>query len=98
MFIISEKETVYSYIGPRTMAVYLFHGLTYNLVKDCTDILQNVNTAIETALLLGTCGPLTSLCAARPLVNFTNKISNLHFSDIGSNLPSTVSVPQQGYL
>lgn len=77
MFIIQEKKTLYSYIGTRTMAVYLFHGLTYNFVKDCTDILQNVNTVGETILLLISCPLITLACAAKPFVTFTNKISNL---------------------
>lgn len=98
MFLITEKETSYSYIGPRTMAVYLFHGLTYNFVKDCTDILENVNTLEETALLLAACAALTKIFAARPLVTFTNKISDLHFSDIGLYIPQDVFIPRLGYV
>ena len=98
MFIISEKETFYSYIGPRTMAVYLFHGLTYNFVKDCTDILQNVNTTGETLLLLSSCVLITGLCAAKPLVTFTNNISNLYLSDLGLSIPQHVLIPRHGYV
>lgn len=98
MFIISEKQTCYSYIGPRTMAVYLFHGLTYNLIKDCTDILQNVNTIGETLLLLVSCILITAACAARPLVTFTNKISNLYLSDLGLSIPQNVLIPRLGYV
>lgn len=98
MFLISEKETRYSYIGPRTMAVYLFHGLTYNLVKDCTDILENIDTLGETGLLIGFCAALTRVCATNPLVTFTNKISNLEFSRLCLHIPPQMSVPQLGYV
>ena len=98
MFLVSEKETSYSYIGPRTMPVYLFHGLTYNFIKDCTDILENVNTAGETIVLLTACAVLTKLFAAKPLVTFTNQVSDLHFSDIGFSIPQNVLVPQLGYV
>jgi len=98
MFIIHEKETCYSYIGPRTMAVYLFHGLAYNFIKDCTDILEHVDTMSETAILLAACIGMTKLFAVKPLVTFTNKVSNLHFTDIGMSLPQNVLIPRLGYV
>ena len=98
MFIISEKQTAHSYIGPRTMPIYLFHGLTYNFVKDCTDILEHVDTVGETAVLLAACGAMTKLFAARPLVTFTNKISNLYLSDLGLSIPPNVLIPRIGYV
>jgi len=98
MFIIHEKETCYSYIGPRTMAVYLFHGLTYNFIKDCTDILEHVDTIGETAVLLAACVAMTKLFAAKPLVTFTNNISNLYLSDLGLSIPQNVLIPRLGYV
>lgn len=98
LFIVSEKQTIYSYIGSRTMAVYLFHGLTYNLVKDCTDILQNVNTPCETLLLLGACVLITGACASKPLVTFTNKMSSLYLSELGLSTPPNVMIPRLGYV
>jgi len=98
LFLISEKETIYSYIGPRTMAVYLFHGLTYNYIKDCTDILQNVNTISETVLLLFSCILITVMCAHVQLVRFTNHISNLHFSHLCFHIPPQMYEPKLGYI
>lgn len=98
MLVISEKETSYSYIGPRTMPVYLFHGLTYNLVKDCTNILENVNLIGEIGLLFVVCMALTKVFAIKPLVTFTNTISNLHLSDLGFSAPQTALVPRLGYI
>ncbi|MGN1266628.1 MAG: acyltransferase family protein [Dorea sp.] len=77
MFLVSEKHTFYSYIGSRTMAIYLFHGLTYNYIKDCTNILQNVNAFGETVLLILSCVVMTAIFSAKPFTTFTNKVANL---------------------
>lgn len=82
MFLISEKQTFYSYIGPRTMSIYLFHGLTYQFLKSCTSILKNVDTIGETALLLVFCAALTALFSAPQFTTFTSKISNLPLPDL----------------
>lgn len=81
MALISEKQTFYSYIGTRTMAIYLFHGLTYSYLKECTTLLKNVDTAGETALLLGFCLVLTVAFSTPKLTAFTNRISNLRLPD-----------------
>ena len=98
MLLISEKETSYSYIGPRTMPVYLFHGLTYNLIKDCTDILEHVDTMGETVILLTACAAMTKLFATKLLLTFTNRVSSLYLSDLGRSIPQTVLIPRLGYV
>lgn len=98
LFLITEKETIYSYIGLRTMSVYLFHGLTYNLIKDCTTLLQNVNTFEETFFLLVACVGITIACAASPLLKFTNKISNLDFSQLYLHIPTQMLEPKLGFI
>lgn len=98
MLLISEKETSYSYIGPRTMPVYLFHGLTYNFIKDCTNILHNVNTLTETVILIIFCAIITVLFATQYLMKFTNQISNLHFSHLYYHIPSQMFEPKLGYV
>ena len=98
MLLISERETRYSYIGTRTMPVYLFHGLTYNFFKDCTNILEYIDTVGETTLLVTICIVLTILFAAKPIVTFTNNISNLYLSDLGFSAPPTVLMPRLGYV
>ena len=80
------------------MPVYLFHGLTYNFVKDCMDILEHVDTVGETAVLVAACGIMTKLFAAKPLVSFTNKISNLYLSNLGLSIPQYVLIPRLGYV
>ena len=88
LFVISEKQTVYSYIGPRTMAIYLFHGLTYNFFKDCTDILENVDTMGESALLVLCCAGLTALFSIPPLTTFTNKVASLPVPAFPKKVPT----------
>lgn len=77
MLLISEKERVYSYIGTRTMAIYLFHGLVYSSLKQCTDLLNNVDTLGESILLLLFCTALTGLFSVPQLTAFTNAVSNI---------------------
>ena len=66
------KKTQVSYIGERTMAIYIFHGLTYSYFKECTDILKNVDTPLETLLLLGACLLITLLFSAKPFTILTS--------------------------
>ena len=74
---IPERRTFYSYIGTRTMAIYLFHGLTYSYLKECTTILKNINTIPASILLLGGCTLLTVIFSLSKLTAFTNKVSDL---------------------
>ncbi len=77
MMLIPERRTFYSYIGTRTMAIYLFHGLTYSYLKECTTILKNINTIPASILLLGGCTLLTVIFSLSKLTAFTNKVSDL---------------------
>lgn len=77
MLLIPNRKTFFSYIGTRTMAVYLFHGLTYSYLKDCTDLLENVVTVPESLLLLSGCILLTAVFSVPQLTAFTNKVSDL---------------------
>lgn len=76
MILISERKTRYSYMGTRTMAVYLFHGLTYTFLKSYTPLLGNVDTVLETFLLLACCVAVTVVFSAQPFTTFTNQFSN----------------------
>lgn len=80
MALVSEKKTFFSYLGTRTMAIYLFHGLTYSYLKECTPLLQHTDTAAETALLLIFCVILTAVFSAPAFTSFTNRIADLHLT------------------
>lgn len=75
-----EKELPFSYIGTRTMAIYLFHGLTYTYLEQCTTLLENLDTFGETVLLLAGCAALTAFFSLKPFSSFTNLFSRVHFN------------------
>lgn len=77
MILVPERKTCYSYIGTRTMAIYLFHGLTYSYLKECTSLLKEINTIPASLLLLACCILLTAVFSIPQLTVFTNKISDL---------------------
>lgn len=79
MILIPEKRTCCSYMGTRTMAVYLFHGLTYSYLKECTVILEDITTVPQSLLLVGGCVLLTVIFSAKKLTVFTNMIADLKF-------------------
>lgn len=82
MLLVSEKRTVYSYIGGRTMAIYLFHGLTYSYLKHCTDLLHNINTMTESILLLAFCALLVAVFSAPPFTSVTNAVASVQLPDL----------------
>lgn len=92
MILIPETRTSYSYIGTRTMAVYLFHGLTYSYLKECTAILKSINTLPEAILLLGCCILLTAIFSIPQLTAFTSKIADLRLPAIAPQ--DTVDLPR----
>ena len=57
------------------MSIYLFHGLVYSLLKD-GHILEQVDTPVETGLLLGFCVLLTFALAAKLPYRFVTRISS----------------------
>lgn len=90
MMFISDAKHFYSYIGTRTMGIYLFHGLVYNLVKDRTHLLDSVNTVEESFLLICGCVGLSFLFSLSPFTAFTNKIADLR-------LPKRLPTPSYLY-
>lgn len=80
MILMTDKKLSVSYIGTRTMGIYLFHGLLYTYLENATDILENLNSFSETCLLLAGCAALTALFSLKPFTSFTNLFSSLKFS------------------
>lgn len=78
LVIMTERKTFYSYVGTRTMAIYLFHGLIYSWLKGSTQLLENISTILEATLLIFFCICLTGLLSVPQLTDFTNRIANLH--------------------
>lgn len=92
--LIPEKQTRYSYIGTRTMAVYFCHGLTYQVLKDCTHILQNIDTIPESLLLIAFCVALTVIFSIPQLTTFTSVIADMH---LPSPVQHDVWLPRNRY-
>ena len=85
--LISGKKTCYSYIGTRTMAIYLFHGLVYSTIKGCSGILSDVHSPAESMLLILFCVILVGVLSIPQLSTMTAAISNIN--------PSLFYVPYQ---
>lgn len=82
MILMTERKLFCSCLGTRTMAIYLFHGLTFTYLDYCTAILENVNTFPETVLLLAACAFVTAFFSLKPFSDFTGFVSNLPLSEI----------------
>lgn len=82
LVLMSEKKFAFSYIGTRTMSIYLFHGLFYCWFKDSSQILYCIDTLWETCLLLGGCALLTWILSFHPLTVLTNKVANIPFEKL----------------
>lgn len=85
--LISDRKTCYSYIGTRTMAIYLFHGLVYSTIKGCSGILSDVHSPAESMLLILFCVILVGVLSIPQLSTMTAAISNIN--------PSLFYVPYQ---
>lgn len=77
IFVTTEKKTFFSFLGGRTMPIYIFHGLVYSCFKYGSHILQNVNTVWETVLLLLFCIGLAFVGSSSILVRITDRIAAL---------------------
>lgn len=81
MMLVPGRRTCFSYMGTRTMAVYLFHGLTYSYLKKCTTLLKDVDTLPQSLLLITCCVLLAAAFSAPRLTEFTNRIADLRMPD-----------------
>lgn len=77
LLLLPEKQLPISYIGTRTMAIYLFHGLTYTYLEQCTGLLNHADSLWRTILLLLFCTLLTWLFSLKPFTGFTDFFNNL---------------------
>lgn len=77
MLVLPSERQSYSYIGERTMAVYIFHGLVYSCLKYATPLLDSVRSNEESILLIVFCLMLVWVASRKPFVLVTNKVSHL---------------------
>lgn len=86
MLLMPDRETGVSFLGSRTLSIYLFHGLVYKWIGCNTSILQNIDTTWELILLLIFCAGLTWLLSTWPFDRFTKMISSVSPSKIKNRL------------
>lgn len=77
MLVLPREKKSYSYLGQRTMAIYIFHGMVYNCIKYKTEILSSVRSSGQSLLLILFCLFLVWLLSRKPFVRVTDKISHL---------------------
>lgn len=77
LVVIPNGKKRYSYLGERTMPVYIFHALTYSCFKLGTDLLPRVDTYLESGLLIVFCVGLVWLYSRKPFVKITDRIASL---------------------
>ena len=74
---IPQKQTMLSYMGQRTMAIYIFHGLLYSAVHFKLSMLSAVDTNAEAALLITGCIALTFVLSAKPFTMITDLVASV---------------------
>ena len=77
LILMTEKKLSISYIGTRTMAIYLFHGLTFKYLESCTGIMDGFNTFPKALILLIICAFITWVYSLKPFTAFTNLCSGI---------------------
>lgn len=77
MLVLPTEKKSYSYLGERTMAIYIFHGFIYSCLKYGSSILSSVESNLASLLLIGFCLFLVWLLSRKPFVTITNKIAHL---------------------
>ncbi len=77
MLVLPSEKKSYSYLGERTMAIYIFHGIIYSCVKHESDILHSIRSYRGSILLIICCVALVWVVSRKPFVRFTNRIAHL---------------------
>lgn len=73
--LITERKTACSYLGNRTMPIYLFHGMLCASIKSMSTVLKGIHTGTEIFLLLCFCAVLLYVFSRKPFVAFTDQIA-----------------------
>lgn len=74
---IPEKENRFSYLGERTMAIYLFHGLICSCLKARWGYFENLSVWAETVFLLGGSLAVTGVLSLKPFTVVLNKLTGV---------------------
>lgn len=89
LMLMTERQTFFSYIGTRTMAIYIFHGLIYSCIRRGTPLLDHIDTLPGALLLVTFCIILTGVLSLPQFTAVTSRISSLH-------LPQSPAISRPG--
>lgn len=81
LMLMTERQTAFSYIGTRTMAIYIFHGLVYSCLRRGTPLLDHIDTLAGSLLLIAFCILLTGVLSLPQFTTVTNKIASLRLPE-----------------
>lgn len=73
--VISDKKNRVSYLGGRTMAIYLFHGLICSWLKAKWEYFEDPGIAFETVFLLAASLAVTGVLSLKPFTAVLNKMT-----------------------
>lgn len=79
--LLPQTRNSFSYLGTRTMAIYLFHGLVYSVFKCGQKYYGAMNDVAESIFLLAVSLLVVWLLSRKPFTDFTNFISNIHMRE-----------------
>ncbi len=77
MALLPEQRKPYSYIGQRTMPIYIFHGLLFQTLDQLTTFLTEIQTLPEILGLILMCLLLVWLFSRKPFLFITKKIASI---------------------
>lgn len=77
MLVLPSEKKSYSYLGERTMAIYIFHGIIYSCVKHESNVLHSIRSYRASILLIICCLGLVWVVSRKPFVRLTNRIAHL---------------------
>lgn len=72
LLLMPERREWFSYIGTRTMAIYVFHGLCCAYIKECTEILSGADTLPGGVALLAFCVLLVLVFSMPPFARLAD--------------------------
>lgn len=72
--LIPQGKNILSYLGGRTMSIYMWHGLVYQLIKYGTDVYSMINTSVEKLEWGMVVLILILIMGSRPVAVLTNSI------------------------
>ena len=80
--VIPRNKHWFTYLGQRTMSIYLLHGIIYKFLQYQTNLYDTINTVIEMFLILLLAIALTFILSLKPFDILIKKISSVPIEKI----------------